>query len=229
MKNWINDLLNVIFPATCHICGNPLAPHERFACTHCILKLPRTGYHRMKMNPMEERFAGHFPFVKATGHFFYSPDSSLSILIQDMKYRHFPSIGIMLGEMVGRELYSTGFLSDIDYIVPVPMHFIKEARRGYNQTDYIARGLSSATDIPWLKVLKMTRRRITQTALSRVERISNADNLFEGKTKKDLNGKGILVVDDVCTTGATIGAAAIAIMKRWPEANVSLLSIGVTF
>lgn len=229
MNRWLNDILNVFFPAVCHVCNSPLGPDERFVCTKCLSSLPRTGYHRVKMNPMEERFAGHFPFSKATGHFFYSRDSSLAILIQDMKYRNFPSIGRMLGEVAGKELYTTGFLSDIDCIVPVPMHFYKQALRGYNQTDKIAEGISIATDIPVSDILRMTRRRKTQTALSRAQRIANANELFKPKKEQDLNGKGVLVVDDVCTTGATIGAAAKAITDRWPQCRVTLFSLGVTF
>ena len=229
MNRWVNDVINLFFPAVCHICGNALSPGERFVCGHCLSELPRTGYHRTKMNPMEERFAGHFPFTRATGHFFYSPDSSLSVLIQDMKYRHFPSIGTILGELTGKELYTTGFLNDIDVIVPVPMHFIKEARRGYNQTDYIAKGIGRATGLPVINALKMTRQRKTQTALDRQQRMANADNLFKGKDKYNLDSKGVLLVDDVCTTGSTLGAAGFALTQKWPTASLALFSLGVTF
>ncbi|MDE6144403.1 MAG: ComF family protein, partial [Muribaculaceae bacterium] len=135
----LGHLVNFMFPPECHVCGIRLAPHERFACTGCLRKLPRSGYHRRHLNPMEERFAGLFRFTRATGHFFYTRDSSLSTLIQDMKYRRFPGIGDMLGNLAATELYPTGFFSDTDIVVPVPMHFVKQARRGYNQTDHIAR------------------------------------------------------------------------------------------
>ena len=132
----LNHLINFMFPPECHVCGRPLAPHERFACTHCLTQLPRTGYHRRKLNPMEERFAGMFRFERATGHFFYTKDSPFARLVHDMKYYHFPSIGNMLGELAAAELYPTGFFSDVDIIVPVPMHFFKQARRGYNHVSY---------------------------------------------------------------------------------------------
>ena len=229
MNRWLEDILNLIYPAECHLCGEPLSPHERFVCTPCIETLPRTGYHRNPGNAMEERFAGLFPFVAATGHFFYSRDSSLAQLIQDMKYRNYPSIGNKMGEIAGRELYISGFLNDIDVIVPLPMHFFKKARRGYNQADRIAAGLSKASGVKVVDALKMVRQRKTQTALTREERLANANNLFSPKKNIDLNDKGVLLVDDICTTGATMTGAATALTDAFPRIRLSLFALAVTF
>lgn len=229
MKRWLADILNLFYPATCHLCGNDLGPDERFICVPCIESLPRTGYHRNNRNPMEERFAGHFPFERATGHFFYSKDSALSQLIQDMKYRNFPSIGNKLGEIAGKDLYISGFLNDIEAIIPLPMHFLKKAKRGYNQSECIAEGLSKVTGIPVWNALKMTRQRKTQTSLSKADRLSNAEKLFAPQEKIDLNDKSVLLVDDICTTGATMGAAGKTITDSFPRVRLSLFSLGVTF
>lgn len=221
-------MADVLFPPVCHICGNTLSEHERFACTHCLHSLPRTGYHCRRPNPMEERFAGIFPFERATGHFFYTRDSALSQLIQDMKYRHFPSIGDMLGFLAASELYATGFFNSIDLIVPVPMHFLKQARRGYNQVTRIVEGISKATGIPVDESLKAVRTHRTQTSLSRENRLANTEGLFKARCADTLTAKGILLVDDICTTGATIISAAEAIWKASP-ASLSVMTIGVTF
>ena len=229
MNRWLNDLLNLIYPAECHLCGHDLGPHERFVCTPCIESLPRTGYHRHKHNPMEERFAGQFPFEKATGHFFYTRESSLAQLIQDLKYRGFPSIGSKLGAIAGEELFTTGFLNDIDVIVPLPMYFLKQARRGYNQTDKIAEGIGKACGLPVENALRMTHRRKTQTILSQRQRLANTQNLFAVRKGVDLNGKGVLLVDDICTTGATMGAAAKTLTDAFPDIHLSLFTLGITF
>lgn len=178
---------------------------------------------------MVERIAGRFPFVSATGHFFYSRDSSLARLIQDMKYRGFYSIGNYLGKVAAEELYITGYFNQIDYIVPVPMHYIKKAKRGYNQTDNIAKGLAEISGLPVVNMLKMTRSRKTQTSLNQSDRLSNADHLFKLKDGYNLDNKSILVVDDVCTTGATISAAAKAITDKFPNSRIYLFTLGVTF
>lgn len=229
MKNWLNDILNLFYPCECHLCGHDLAPHEKFICTPCIDTLPRTGYHRNLRNPMEQRFAGQFPFVAATGHFFYSRDSSLASLIQDMKYRNFPSIGYKLGGIAAKELHISGFLNDVDVIVPLPMYFFKQAKRGYNQADRIAQGMGETTGIPVVNALKMIRNRKTQTALSRTQRLSNAKDLFKPREGINLNGKGVLLVDDICTTGATMGGAATALTTAFPSIRLYLFSLGVTF
>ena len=178
---------------------------------------------------MEERFAGQFPFVAATGHFFYTRESTLAQLIQDMKYRGFPSIGVKMGEIAGKELYMSGFLNDIEMIVPVPMHFLKKAGRGYNQAERIAKGIGKASGIEVVEALKMTRERKTQTALSRSQRLENAKNLFRPRKNIDLNGKGVLLVDDICTTGATMGSAAKSLTDSFPGIRLYLFSLGITF
>lgn len=226
LRQWGRDTLNFLFPPTCHICDSLLAPHERFVCTRCLSELPRSGYHRRPLNPMEERFAGHFPFERATGHFFYTRDSSLSRLIQDMKYRGFPGIAHMLGFLVGSELYPTGFFDGVDAVVPVPMHIIKRMRRGYNQTDHIAKGVSEAIGVPVLKALRAVRGHRTQTALTYEERRENLAGIF--RADKKVSGRHILLVDDICTTGSTLAAASEALWTAKPGA-LTLLTIGVTF
>lgn len=229
MNHWLKDLLNFAFPKQCHVCGAKLAPHERFACTHCLDSLPRTGFHHRDMNPMEERLAGHFPFVRASGHFFYTRDSAMSVLMQDMKYRHFPDIGNLLGEIMGRELFPTGFFNDIDLIVPMPMHKVKQAIRGYNQVHHIADGVSTATGIPVIQALKAIKPHRTQTSLSREQRLNNTTGIFKLQNPSGLHGKGVLLIDDVCTTGATMSSAGVLVSKEAPTARISVLTLGVTF
>lgn len=229
MIQWLNDILNLFFPAECHLCGGTLASHEKFICKVCEENLPRTRYHRKPGNPIEERFAGHFPFVAATGHFFYNRDSTLSQLIQDMKYRKFPSIGNKLGEIAGKELYTSGFLNEVEILVPVPMHYLKKARRGYNQTENICQGLASTTGLEVIDALKMIKRRKTQTSLSQSERLSNSENLFAVKKDIDLNNKTVMLVDDICTTGATLDSAAQTLTKAFPMMRLYLFTLGVTF
>lgn len=221
------EILDFIFPRLCHICGVPIPEEQGSLCAVCKSRLPRTRYHAMPMNQMEHRFAGRFPFERATGLLFYSSDSDLSILVHDFKYHRFRKLARELGGMMGEELFTTGFLSDVDVIVPIPIHFLKKALRGYNQTEELARGLSEVTGIPVNTSLRAARHHRTQTSLSREARQKNTQGIFRIKGDS-LRGKHILLLDDICTTGATLTAAADVIHATIPNARLTLLTLGVT-
>lgn len=225
----LTTIIDLLFPRTCHLCDNLLAREEKYICTTCLSRMPRTIYHRRDMNPMEQRFAGIFPFERATGHFFYSRNSDLSVLMQDLKYRHFRGLAEYLGSVVAKELLPTGFFSDIDLIAPVPMHFIKKARRGYNQTEEIARGISGETGIPVSLALTAARPHYTQTALSLYERRKNTEGMFRLKRPEEFRDRHILLLDDVCTSGSTLISAGTEIHAKEKSARISILTLGVTF
>ena len=138
-------LSDYIFPVRCHLCGAALGDGEEFLCSSCLASLPRTGYHRHPDNRMARHFSGLVPYVRASGHFFYSRGNNVAQLIYDLKYRRFRNLARWLGECAGAELLAAGFFDGIDAVVPVPMHFWKKAVRGYNQTEEIAVGIHRAT------------------------------------------------------------------------------------
>lgn len=230
LASWLRDLADTVYVPVCHVCGVQLTEGERYVCRQCLDNLPRSGYHRHEMNPMEERFAGLFPFERATGHFLYSRGSEVAHLVHDMKYRGFKGLGEVLGARVGEELYGTGFFAGVDAIVPVPMHWFKRARRGYNQVDSIAAGLSAATGMPVVGALRAVKGHGTQTALGREARLANARGLFavDKGALGAAGGSHLLLVDDVCTTGATLASAAEALWKANPSA-LTILALGVAF
>ncbi len=177
---------------------------------------------------MERRFAGIVPFVQGTGYFIYSRNSELAAAIHDMKYRGFPSVGHRLGEIVGEELHMAGFFNGADLVAGVPMHWWKKARRGYNQTDFIARGIGDATGLKVVDVLEATRSHKTQTAMTLEQRLANLSGSFRVKDPDALRGKGLVLVDDVCTTGSTLRSLAAEVSAAVPDCRIYLLSVCVT-
>lgn len=228
MKGLLADIADFFMPRKCHICGCTLRDTERVFCVRCVETLPRSLYHRMPLNPMERRFAGLVPFVRATGHFIYSRNSELAGAIHDMKYRQFPSVGRRLGEIVGEELRMSGFFDGADCVAGVPMHWWKKARRGYNQTDYIARGIGEGAGLEVVDVLEATRAHKTQTAMTLEQRMANLSGSFRVKDTETLKGKGLVLVDDVCTTGSTLRALAGTVAEEVPDCRLYLLSVCVT-
>ena len=130
---------------------------------------------------------------------------------------------------MGEELLTAGFLDGVEVVMPVPMHFMKQARRGYNQAERLAAGLSAATGIRVSEALKAVRPHKTQTAKTLGERHANTEGLFRLSDPSEAEGKGVLLLDDVCTTGSTLTAASLAILRAAPGCRLTLLTLGVTF
>lgn len=221
-------LLDFIFPRLCHLCQAKLAIHEEYVCSLCLTALPRTHFHNMRMNGMEQRFAGLFPFERATGHFFYTRSSPLATLVHDFKYHGFPGLARHLGRVIACELYTTSFFADAEIILPIPMHYWKRARRGYNQAQLLALGIADVTELPVSNILDARRWHKTQTALSLEARRNNLDGIFRLKEAETLRERGVLLVDDVCTTGSTLAEAAETIWKEACPRSLTLLTLGVT-
>lgn len=228
MRGLLKDIADFFLPRTCHLCGCTLRESERTICLRCIETLPRSLYHQMPLNPMERRFAGIVPFVRATGHFIYSRNSELASAIHDMKYHKFPSVGRRLGEIVGEELHMAGFFDGADCVAGVPMHWWKKARRGYNQADFIAEGVGEATGLPVVDALEAIRSHKTQTAMTLEQRMANLSGSFRVTDPESLKGKGLVLVDDVCTTGSTLRSLAAEVSAEVPDCRLYLLSICVT-
>ena len=171
-------------------------------------------------------FWGRVRLENAASFCSYQPGSSFRKLVHDLKYRGHQAIGEELGKGYGHELIKTPF-NDSDLIVPVPLNKRKLRQRGYNQSECIARGLSRSMEkaIITTAVIKV-RNSSTQTKKSRYDRWLNVEDTFRVVDPEILNGKHILLVDDVLTTGATIEACASEILKV-PGTRVSVVTLGV--
>lgn len=234
--NPFKALLDLFIPRVCHVCGRKLLDAERFICDPCQSRLPRTGYENYwhnntgpnsDLNPMEQRFAGQLPLDHAIAPFFYSRDSSLASLVHDFKYRNFPSLAVELGKKGARAVAASGIFDKTDILLPVPLHWSKKFKRGYNQSQMIAKGLSEVTGIPVGTNLKAVKPHRTQTSLSHDRRIANTRGIFKVTDPDELNDKTIMLVDDICTTGATLLSAGEAITASVENVRLKIFTLGV--
>lgn len=119
-----------------------------------------------------------------------------------------------MGDMLGGKLAESGWAKGYDYIIPVPLHPLKRWVRGYNQAEIISRALGARLEIPVLKD-QLVRRRYTtsQTRKNAAERLSGMEGAFRLRKRGFFEGKSLLLVDDVMTTGATLVSCANEILK----------------
>ena len=209
VKYWFGPLFHLFFPRCCAVCGASLIEGEDTICTRCNIDMPRTNYHKMKDNPVERMFWGKFPLERATSFFFYRKGSDFRQVLHQLKYGGQKEIGAIMGRYMASELQASDFFHGVDVIIPIPLHKKKQQIRGYNQSEWISRGIMAVTGIP-VDTEAIIRRKNTetQTQKSALERWENVDGIFELHRSEYLAGKHILIVDDVLTTGATTVACA---------------------
>ena len=148
-------------------------------------------------------------------------------LIYQLKYEGGKSVGIFLGKQLGYALKESSFFSNIDYIIPIPLHPTKEKLRGYNQSKYIAKGIQEILQIKVnTKVLIRTENTDSQTRKKRFSRWENMMNSFALKRPETLIDTHILLVDDVVTTGATLEACTQKLLEI-EGVRVSIATIAV--
>lgn len=229
MISFFSRLLDILAPRSCYVCGRRLAVSEQVMCASCNRHLPRTHF---ELNPYENEMAklfwGRIPIERAAALFYYYAQSEVSHVIYALKYDYHPEVGEALGRMTAVEFGVAGFFENIDFIVPIPLTRSRRRKRGYNQSEEIAQGVSEVTGIP---ILKNVVRRIqfygSQTHKNRLERVENVENAFELINSTLIVGKHVLLIDDIVTTGATVCSCA-ETLQRDGRVKISVLALGCT-
>ncbi len=225
IRQWLGAAADVVMPRVCPVCGQALDNDERWLCRRCLAALPRTRYEEVDFNTMEQHFAGQVPIERATAYFFYEKGSPYASILHDIKYHGTPTMGRWLTARAVSDMSASRFFDGIDIVTAVPLHRSKLAQRGYNQSEYLARGIADALRIPCVTLLKAVRPHATQTHKGALERWQNIQGNYALKKEAcHLTGKHILLVDDVITTGSTLIVCANELLKI-PSVKVSLFTL----
>ena len=229
MISWWTRFLDFISPRECVVCGHRLAPSERSLCSVCLFHLPRTDFHQKPLdNQMVQLFWKLTTVQKAAALFYYHPHSETAQIVYRLKYNNRPDIGEDMGRVMAHEMQYSEFFSDIDILLPVPLSRKRLRQRGYNQSEMLATGISDITHLPIVtKALRRKDFHQSQTMLNRWQRQENVADTFELIDDSQLRNKHILLIDDVCTTGATLIACANA-LKDIEGIRISVLTLGFT-
>jgi len=201
---FIKGFFDFFIPRICPSCKSQLYLTEEVICRQCLLRLNRVS-EEMILNEFYNKFNQNRIVSDFMSLYYFEKDKEVHNIIHELKYNGKFRIGFYLGILMARNLESKIRSWDVNYIVPVPLHTIRRAERGFNQSYYIAKGLKSVLKIEIIEnLLKRQRFTDSQTHLSITERRENVKDAFILKKNKKISGKNILLLDDVITTGATI-------------------------
>ena len=223
--NVLNDFISLIFPCVCEACGDGLQKHEEVICTICDYNLPKTDFHLDKNNPVAQLFNGRTNINSASAFYLFNKDGKVQQLIHELKYKGKKHIAHFIGTRYGIELKNSPDFNTISTIIAVPLHSEKLKRRGYNQSEYFAKGLAESMNAKtdFTSLIRITAN-TSQTKKSRYERWKNVEFVFQLKETTALEGKHVLLVDDVVTTGATLEACA-QVLHQIKNVRISIVTI----
>lgn len=208
------DFIDLIFPRNCPLCKQALFDFEPCLCTICQGMLPRANFHLHPFdNELTSKLQGLMPVHRAMAFLRFTKKGKSQALLHLLKYKNKPELGEELGRLYGLSLLEKGFAGFWDVLVAVPLHPLKKQRRGYNQSECFARGLSKVLGVPYRELLVRRKFTSTQTNKSRLERLENVDDVFALNQGQVTQGLRILLVDDILTTGATLCACAQTLLQ----------------
>lgn len=199
----------LFYPPLCYACSRPMRGGEHGICTRCSFVLPQTHFHRQQDNRLVEMFWGRAHIQTATALFYYQKGGLVQNLIHRFKYKDMKQIGSFLGHWMGGLLKDAPSYAGLDVIVPVPLHPRRQKQRGFNQSEVLSHAMGAAMGLPVSsEALRRAEATSTQTRKSRFRRWENVSGAFVIHRPGELENKGILLVDDVVTTGSTLEACA---------------------
>jgi ComF family protein len=221
----LRTVAGLFLPLRCAGCDDALLAHERSICLTCTEDMPLTRFHHDPGNPVEQLFWGRLELASATAFLHFDKRGMVQHMLHRLKYKGDRAVGLELGRRMAHELMVSPRFSSVERIVAVPLHPGKERQRGYNQSQVLVDGMLEEWGLPITSngLLRVVRTP-SQTRKGRLDRWLNVKNAFDVPGGSDLEGRHVLLVDDVVTTGATLESCVKA-MLRIPGTRVSIATV----
>lgn len=243
LSSWMKAAADFLLPRVCTVCGDRLHRAENHICLPCLADMPLTRFWTMEHNPMADRFNRLIQksleesvpddclenlrprerYAFAAALLIYKDESGYKNIPQQLKYHGNVAAGRYFGSMLGRKLASSELFQNVDLVIPVPLHWMRRWRRGYNQAEVIAAGVAAELEaVMDCRILARRRRTKTQTKLGIEEKAANVAGAFKAQTEGFERNAGlssvrhILLIDDVFTTGSTAAACFHALRSVFP-------------
>ena len=219
-----NYIFDFFLPRFCPGCNKKLLSNEEPVCEECLNSI-LIADDNLIQNEFKRKFSSTNIISGFYSKYIFEADKTLQNIVHSLKYNKQFRIGTFLGEILAEGIILKNWM--IDLILPVPIHHLKKAERGYNQSDFIVKGMSKGLKISYsARTVKRIRYTETQTNLKLQERAKNVENAFKVTNSKKIKNKNILLVDDVITTGATTLECAKVLMNAGAE-KIYACSVGI--
>lgn len=225
LRGYLADFVSLLFPELCPACEVSLVANEHIICSDCRYNLPYTNFHLQADNIVAKQFYGKINVEAVYALYYFNKGGKVQSLMHHFKYKGMQQIGNLLGNMAGTQLMENHIFNTADLIIPVPLHKSRLKERGYNQSTCFANGLAQKLNaVVEDDNLQRAIATATQTHKSRFARFENMQEVFMIKHPERLMNKHVLLVDDIVTTGSTLEACGIELLKI-PGLKLSIATI----
>ena len=223
-----HDFINLFYPKTCNCCERPLLDHEKVICTSCLHQLPLTNFQPNNENQADKVFYGRAEINAAYALLLFRKKNMVQLLLHQLKYKGQFEISYFLGEWTGEILKNSSRFTNIDMVIPVPLHKKRLKERGYNQTEGFAKEIAKSLNSEYRDdLLTKTSSSKKQALKNRISRWNLMEQSFQLTNASAISGKHILLVDDILTTGATL-EACINCLRNSEKINISIATMAIT-
>lgn len=220
-------LKELVYPPACRVCGRRLIDNESFLCGDCLFETPLTMQCDYPYNNFMHKKLEGLGIERACCYFLYKRGSDHTNIIKAIKFGGDRALGLHMGRQFGMALEGSDEFRDIDFIVPVPLHKKRLRSRGYNQSELIGAGIAEALGVPLAThaVKRVLNTKPQSTLRHDDDRRANMKDAFEVTDTVIFQGKRILIVDDVSTTGETIASMVKSIRKAYKEIEIDVATL----
>lgn len=213
MQRWGGRLLDLVFPTRCVSCKRV----NQVFCSTCLATVqtvpspvcPRCGNPLVSARTACLHCSARPPVITRIQSVCWH-EGALRDALLALKYAHRREVALPLAQLFGDTFSSSN--ENFDFVTSVPLHPAREQERGYNQAELLAQHAAAARRLPYLRVLRRTRATADQIGLDAPARRANVAGAFTADPSQCAH-KTVLIIDDVCTTGATLNACATALFQ----------------
>ena len=212
IKLFAEDFLSLIYPKQCYGCEAGLSSGENLLCTSCLLQIPES-LRSEDVDQMKLKFAGITLVDLCFSLMKFHKSGIAQKMMHSIKYEGNQELAVLLGRLLGKKV-SENINELPEAIVPIPLHERKLRRRGFNQSERIAKGVSEILEVPVLQLLVRSVDNETQTKRSKSDRWKNTTDIFEVNGEIENLPSTVMLIDDTLTTGATLSAASEVLLSN---------------